>query len=96
LRSRDIEPRQIAVFGRSWKMVSERAEPARAQADRTGRWLSRRLIYVGCGRARERLPITYSEGKILTSHIKFLPHIYSRSVDEICQHCPVFASKSWL
>ena len=40
LRARDIEPGQIAIFGRTQQLVRERAEPALAQADLTGRWLA--------------------------------------------------------
>jgi ATP-dependent exoDNAse (exonuclease V) beta subunit len=60
LRSRDIALGEVAIFGRTWKVVSERAEPALAQAGLTGRGLSRRLLYVNCTRARESLLITYS------------------------------------
>ena len=118
LRARDIEPGQIAIFGRTRKVVSKRSEPALAQAGLTGRWLTpdsdlatdavaigtmhaakglefravalvgcdaehmplnealagadtdgarrlveereRRLLYVGCTRARESLLITHS------------------------------------
>jgi hypothetical protein len=40
LRSRDIEPSQIAIFGRTRQLLRKRAEPALAQAGLTGRWLS--------------------------------------------------------
>ena len=38
--ARDIEPGQIAIFGRTRQVVRERAEPALAQAGLTGRWLA--------------------------------------------------------
>jgi superfamily I DNA/RNA helicase len=40
LRARDIEPGQIAIFGRTRQAVQDRAAPALAQAGLTGRWLS--------------------------------------------------------
>jgi superfamily I DNA/RNA helicase len=40
LREREIEPGQIAIFGRTRQIVRERAEPALAEAGLTGRWLS--------------------------------------------------------
>ena len=40
LRARDVEPGQIAIFGRTRRVVRERAEPAIAQAGLTGRWLA--------------------------------------------------------
>jgi superfamily I DNA/RNA helicase len=40
LRGRDIEPGQIAIFGRTRPVVRDRAEPALAQVGLTGRWLS--------------------------------------------------------
>jgi hypothetical protein len=40
LRARDIEPGQIAIFGRTRQVVRERAEPALAQTGLAGRWLS--------------------------------------------------------
>ncbi len=40
LHARDIEPGQIAIFGRTRQVVRERAEPALAQAGLTGRWLA--------------------------------------------------------
>jgi superfamily I DNA/RNA helicase len=40
LRSRDIEPGQIAIFGRTRQLVRERADPALAQAGLSGRWLA--------------------------------------------------------
>jgi hypothetical protein len=40
LRARDVEPGQIAIFGRTRQVIRERAEPAIAQAGLTGRWLS--------------------------------------------------------
>jgi UvrD-like helicase family protein/AAA domain-containing protein len=40
LRAREIEPGQIAIFGRTRQVVRERAEPALAEVDLTGRWLS--------------------------------------------------------
>jgi ATP-dependent exoDNAse (exonuclease V) beta subunit len=40
LRARDIEPGQIAIFGRTRQLIHERAEPALAQIGLTGRWLA--------------------------------------------------------
>jgi superfamily I DNA/RNA helicase len=40
LRTREIEPGQIAIFGRTRQVVRERAEPALAQAGLSGRWLA--------------------------------------------------------
>lgn len=40
LRARDIEPGQIAIFGRTQEVVRERAKPALSQAGLTARWLS--------------------------------------------------------
>jgi superfamily I DNA/RNA helicase len=40
LRSRDIEPGQIAIFGRTRRVVRERADAALVQAGLTGRWLA--------------------------------------------------------
>jgi AAA domain/UvrD-like helicase C-terminal domain len=40
LQARDIEPGQIAIFGRTRQAVRERAEPALAQIGLTGRWLA--------------------------------------------------------
>jgi hypothetical protein len=40
LRRRDIEPGQIAIFGRTRQVVRKRAEPALAQAGLAGRWLA--------------------------------------------------------
>jgi UvrD-like helicase family protein len=40
LRARDIEPGQIAIFGRTRQLVRERVEPALARADLAGRWLA--------------------------------------------------------
>jgi UvrD-like helicase C-terminal domain/AAA domain len=40
LPERDIEPGQIAIFGRTRQLIRERAEPALAQAGLIGRWLA--------------------------------------------------------
>src|SRR5208283_5399237 len=40
LRARGIEPAQIAIFGRTPRVVRERADAALAQAGLTGRWLA--------------------------------------------------------
>jgi superfamily I DNA/RNA helicase len=40
LCARDIEPGQIAIFGRTRQVVRERADAALAQAGLTGRWLA--------------------------------------------------------
>ena len=40
LHARDIEPGQIAIFGRTQRVLRQRAESALAQAGLTGRWLA--------------------------------------------------------
>jgi len=40
LAARGIEPGQIAIFGRTRRIVRERAEPALVEAGLTGRWLA--------------------------------------------------------